>query len=235
MLESAILSTDLALYFKYVPQHPIDWIGIMLCFVVSCPIGRRVYSTTWWRTVSLHGIVNLTETFLGEWMADTYNIPILSLSLLPLHLHTQRYVDDCLWCGCNHQAMACSVESGRAGGQWVLWAGRCREKQPPYRAHCEFNRKWLKIMCFSQCCDVFQAMMDRQKKDELPKMQVGFINFICLPLYAVLTDLLPDLTPFLDGVNKNKTNWQSLADNPNGKFLLWSIHMHSQTSIHISA
>ena len=28
-------------------------------------------------------------------------------------------------------------------------------------------------------------MMDRKKKDELPKMQVGFINFICMPLYEV--------------------------------------------------
>jgi len=28
-------------------------------------------------------------------------------------------------------------------------------------------------------------MMDRKKKDELPKMQVGFIDFICLPVYKV--------------------------------------------------
>ena len=27
--------------------------------------------------------------------------------------------------------------------------------------------------------------MDRKKKDELPKMQVGFINFICMPVYTV--------------------------------------------------
>lgn len=32
---------------------------------------------------------------------------------------------------------------------------------------------------------LFQPMMDRQKQNELPKMQVGFINFICLPLYEV--------------------------------------------------
>ena len=31
-----------------------------------------------------------------------------------------------------------------------------------------------------------QAMMDREKKDELPKMQVGFIQAICLPLYKVI-------------------------------------------------
>ena len=31
----------------------------------------------------------------------------------------------------------------------------------------------------------FQPMMDRKKKDELPKMQVGFIDFICMPVYKV--------------------------------------------------
>ena len=28
-------------------------------------------------------------------------------------------------------------------------------------------------------------MMDRKKKDDLPKMQVGFIDFICMPVYSV--------------------------------------------------
>ncbi len=28
-------------------------------------------------------------------------------------------------------------------------------------------------------------MMDREKKDQLPKMQVGFIDAICLPVYKV--------------------------------------------------
>lgn len=32
----------------------------------------------------------------------------------------------------------------------------------------------------------FQAMMDRERKDELPQMQVGFIDVICLPLYKVI-------------------------------------------------
>lgn len=29
-------------------------------------------------------------------------------------------------------------------------------------------------------------MMDREKKDELPQMQVEFIDVICLPLYKVM-------------------------------------------------
>ena len=27
--------------------------------------------------------------------------------------------------------------------------------------------------------------MDREKKDELPRMQVGFIDAICIPVYQV--------------------------------------------------
>ena len=30
--------------------------------------------------------------------------------------------------------------------------------------------------------------MDREKKDELPQMQVEFIDRVCVPLYGVLSD-----------------------------------------------
>ena len=33
-----------------------------------------------------------------------------------------------------------------------------------------------------------QGMMDRERKDELPQMQVEFIDRICVPLYRVLSD-----------------------------------------------
>ena len=33
-----------------------------------------------------------------------------------------------------------------------------------------------------------QGMMDREKKDELPQMQVEFIDRICVPLYGVLSE-----------------------------------------------
>lgn len=59
--------------------------------------------------------------------------------------------------------------------------------------------------------------MDRKKKDELPKMQVGFIDFVCMPLYKVLTNLIPDLQPLLDGVKGNRDNWQTLVDDPKGE------------------
>ena len=40
-----------------------------------------------------------------------------------------------------------------------------------------FQEKMLKIQP--------QALMDREKKDELPSLQIGWIDGICLPLYKV--------------------------------------------------
>ncbi|KAL7639239.1 UNVERIFIED_CONTAM: hypothetical protein RMT77_010773 [Armadillidium vulgare] len=56
------------------------------------------------------------------------------------------------------------------------------------------------------------AMMDREKKDELPKMQVGFINFICLPLYKALSESFPWVKPLYDGCKRNQENWQRLSE-----------------------
>ncbi|XP_061185822.1 cGMP-specific 3',5'-cyclic phosphodiesterase-like isoform X2 [Saccostrea echinata] len=56
------------------------------------------------------------------------------------------------------------------------------------------------------------AMMDREKKDELPKMQVGFIDAICLPIYKMFAEMNQNLRPLYDGVLDNKKHWQELAD-----------------------
>ncbi|XP_062580029.1 cGMP-specific 3',5'-cyclic phosphodiesterase-like isoform X5 [Saccostrea cucullata] len=56
------------------------------------------------------------------------------------------------------------------------------------------------------------AMMDREKKDELPKMQVGFIDAICLPIYKMFAEMNQNLRPLYDGVLDNKKHWQELAE-----------------------
>ncbi|XP_073963396.1 cGMP-specific 3',5'-cyclic phosphodiesterase-like isoform X2 [Choristoneura fumiferana] len=56
------------------------------------------------------------------------------------------------------------------------------------------------------------AMMDREKKDELPQMQVGFIDMICLPLYRVLSDTFPWIQPLYTGTLDNRNRWQDLAE-----------------------
>lgn len=56
------------------------------------------------------------------------------------------------------------------------------------------------------------AMMDREKKDELPKMQIDFIDHICLPLYKALSESFPWVKPLYDGCARNKEHWISLAE-----------------------
>ncbi|XP_017787419.1 PREDICTED: cGMP-specific 3',5'-cyclic phosphodiesterase-like [Habropoda laboriosa] len=56
------------------------------------------------------------------------------------------------------------------------------------------------------------AMMDRERKDELPQMQVGFIDVICIPLYKVLADTFPWIMPLYEGTMENRKHWQDLAE-----------------------
>lgn len=71
--------------------------------------------------------------------------------------------------------------------------------------------------------------MNREKEDQLPLMQVGFIDSICLPIYEVsglasrrrswliemsfqaFSRLSPQLEPLVDGVKKNRAKWLEIA------------------------
>jgi hypothetical protein len=57
-----------------------------------------------------------------------------------------------------------------------------------------------------------QAMMDRERKDELPQMQVGFIDVVCRPLYTTLSESFPWIKPLLDGCLANREKWADLAE-----------------------
>lgn len=51
-----------------------------------------------------------------------------------------------------------------------------------------------------------------ERKDELPKMQVGFIDVICLPLYRVLSEAFPWIRPLYEGTVENRQHWHDLAE-----------------------
>ncbi|XP_007949466.1 cone cGMP-specific 3',5'-cyclic phosphodiesterase subunit alpha' [Orycteropus afer afer] len=55
-------------------------------------------------------------------------------------------------------------------------------------------------------------MMDRSKKDELPKLQVGFIDFVCTFVYKEFSRFHKEITPMLQGLQNNRIQWKSLAD-----------------------
>nr|XP_029715287.1 dual 3',5'-cyclic-AMP and -GMP phosphodiesterase 11-like isoform X3 [Aedes albopictus]XP_029715288.1 dual 3',5'-cyclic-AMP and -GMP phosphodiesterase 11-like isoform X3 [Aedes albopictus] len=61
-------------------------------------------------------------------------------------------------------------------------------------------------------------IMNREKEDQLPMMQVGFIDSICLPIYEAFASLSDKLTPLVDGVKDNKSHWIGLAQSSKEKF-----------------
>ncbi|KYQ51491.1 Dual 3',5'-cyclic-AMP and -GMP phosphodiesterase 11 [Trachymyrmex zeteki] len=55
-------------------------------------------------------------------------------------------------------------------------------------------------------------IMNREKEDQLPMMQVGFIDSICLPIYEAFAHLSDKLVPLVDGVSINKQHWLEIAE-----------------------
>ncbi|XP_063049981.1 cGMP-specific 3',5'-cyclic phosphodiesterase [Engraulis encrasicolus] len=55
-------------------------------------------------------------------------------------------------------------------------------------------------------------LMNREKRDKIPSMQVSFIDAICTQLYETLGGLSEDCLPLLEGCRKNRQNWQLLAE-----------------------
>ncbi|XP_051822396.1 cGMP-specific 3',5'-cyclic phosphodiesterase isoform X3 [Antechinus flavipes] len=55
-------------------------------------------------------------------------------------------------------------------------------------------------------------LMNREKKNKIPSMQVGFIDAICLQLYEALVHVSEACFPLLDGCRKNRQKWQALAE-----------------------
>ncbi|XP_072524215.1 cone cGMP-specific 3',5'-cyclic phosphodiesterase subunit alpha' [Salminus brasiliensis] len=55
-------------------------------------------------------------------------------------------------------------------------------------------------------------MMDRNKSAELPKMQCGFIDFVCSFVYKEFSRFHKEITPMFDGLNNNRTHWKEQAD-----------------------
>ncbi|XP_013384526.1 probable 3',5'-cyclic phosphodiesterase pde-5 [Lingula anatina] len=55
-------------------------------------------------------------------------------------------------------------------------------------------------------------MMDRDRKDMLPQLEVGFLVGICLPCYELLAQVLPPTSPMVEGAKANLEKWKELAD-----------------------
>ncbi|XP_061464364.1 dual 3',5'-cyclic-AMP and -GMP phosphodiesterase 11A [Rhineura floridana] len=54
------------------------------------------------------------------------------------------------------------------------------------------------------------AIFDRNRKDELPRLQLEWIDSICMPLYQTLVKVNRKLKPMLDSVVDNRNKWKEL-------------------------
>lgn len=52
-------------------------------------------------------------------------------------------------------------------------------------------------------------MMDRTKSAELPKLQCGFIDFVCTFVYKEFSRFHPQIQPMLDGLLNNRKEWNA--------------------------
>ncbi|XP_074083625.1 rod cGMP-specific 3',5'-cyclic phosphodiesterase subunit beta isoform X1 [Macrotis lagotis] len=55
-------------------------------------------------------------------------------------------------------------------------------------------------------------MMDRNKAAELPKLQVGFIDFVCTFVYKEFSRFHEEIQPMFDRLQNNRKEWKALAD-----------------------
>ncbi|KAF4091253.1 hypothetical protein AMELA_G00034800 [Ameiurus melas] len=55
-------------------------------------------------------------------------------------------------------------------------------------------------------------MMDRNKADELPKLQCGFIDFVCSFVYKEFSRFHMQITPMLDRLLNNRKEWNALKE-----------------------
>merc|ERR1719499_657054 len=54
-------------------------------------------------------------------------------------------------------------------------------------------------------------MFDRELRHELPRLQVGFCQGVCLPVYKALGELSPPLRPLEEAVIINRDKWEELS------------------------
>ncbi|OWF36192.1 cAMP and cAMP-inhibited cGMP 3',5'-cyclic phosphodiesterase 10A-like [Mizuhopecten yessoensis] len=56
-----------------------------------------------------------------------------------------------------------------------------------------------------------RSMMDRAYSDDIPKQQVEFIDFICVPLYRTVVRIFPGAKHLLCGCLRNRRKWQKIV------------------------
>jgi len=56
----------------------------------------------------------------------------------------------------------------------------------------------------------YNPMNDREKEN-LPALQIGFINLFVIPLFGLFSEVLPGLCPLVERLHQNRLTWEKLA------------------------
>lgn len=67
--------------------------------------------------------------------------------------------------------------------------------------------------------DELMDLLNRKKQADLPRMQVGFIDFMCKPVYSYLSTLYGCFQPVLDQLKDNRAKWEQLQQQGPYKFV----------------
>ncbi|KAG7476676.1 hypothetical protein MATL_G00085330 [Megalops atlanticus] len=86
----------------------------------------------------------------------------------------------------------------------------------------ETTRKEIVMAMMMTACDLSaitkpwevqsKPMMDRNKSAELPKLQCGFIDFVCTFVYKEFSRFHPEIQPMYDGIQNNRKEWKAKQD-----------------------
>ncbi|NXH18844.1 PDE6B phosphodiesterase, partial [Bucco capensis] len=88
---------------------------------------------------------------------------------------------------------------------------KVRNKCTSATTYCKYHMR-AKTIQYRQ-----QPMMDRRKAAELPKLQVGFIDFVCTFVYKEFSRFHEEIQPMLDGLLNNRNEWKTRADEYDAK------------------
>ncbi|CAL8085243.1 unnamed protein product [Calicophoron daubneyi] len=57
-----------------------------------------------------------------------------------------------------------------------------------------------------------KALMDRDNMNDLPKLQIGFIDNVCMPSYKAIVQVSSGFQPLLDGCTRNRACWVLMSE-----------------------
>ena len=57
--------------------------------------------------------------------------------------------------------------------------------------------------------------MDARRSHELPRLQIGWIDNVCMPLYMNISLLCDSFKEHLNRIEENRRNWSLLNENLN--------------------